>query len=260
MSSPISLRFWKLLRYRRGRGEAAGGRWRPGGGRRCANAAVGSLLWLAGACSSSVDLAVQSSVPAPVVSPLPVRMGLYYDDSFQTWVHRESSEDREGWQIDIGAAQRNLFDTVVPLMFEEVHSVSALRASDTAPVDAIISPELVQVQIALPEETHTDFYEAWMKYRVGLYDPAGALITSWDIVGYGKVTKGGLFTSKEKWLNLAIDEALRTVGAELVLGFAARNDVRQWLCRTVKPLPAGCAEAESVEDKVEGAVEVGEAN
>lgn len=203
--------------------------------------AIGGMVWLMAACSTGMDLAVQSAPPAPVITALPVAMGLHYDDKFRSSVHRETSEDRVGWQVDLRQAQRNLFDNVVPSMFQTVHDVPALTAPRRLQVDGILAPELLQVQFALPEETQTDFYEAWMKYRIRLYDPAGQPITAWEIAGYGKATKAGMFTSKEERLNLAIDEALRSVGAELVLGFAQREDVRRWLCGTAAAAQLPCA-------------------
>ena len=224
------------------------GRHPKGGiGRRCGRVAACGLVWLVAACSGAVDLAVQFSAPAPVVTPLPVRMGIHYDNKFKSWVQRESGEDRKGWRIALGKAQKNLFDTVVPLMFETVQDVPTIPASNDVAVDAILAPELLQVQIALPEETHTDFYEAWIKYRIRLYDPAGDPIAAWDIMGYGKVNKRGFLTSKAKRLNMAIDKALRNVGADLVLGFAARQDVKQWLRRRAEPRRVMCANMTTLE-------------
>lgn len=205
--------------------------------------AVIVMALLVAACSKGMDLAVQSVPPAPVITALPVAMGLHYDDKFRSSVHRETSEDRVGWQVDLRQAQRNLFDNVVPPMFQTVHNVPTLTAPHHLQLDGIMAPELLQVQFALPEETQTDFYEAWMKYKIRLYDPAGQPITAWEITGYGKATKAGIFTSKETLLNLAIDEALRSVGAELALGFAQRDDVRRWLCGTAAAARLSCVGA-----------------
>lgn len=202
----------------------------------------GLALALAG-CNSAVGMKVQTSVPEPVVAALPVSIGLYYDQAFLNSVYHETSEDRGEWEIDVSQAQRQLFDAVIPPMFAQVRPLTDLAGATALPIDAVLAPELLQLQFALPQNTKSEFYEAWMKYRIHLTAPDGAAIAAWDIVGYGKSTVGGLFESKQAGLNQAMDQALRNVGANVVVGFARQPAVQAWLCATAQPRPAFCPAA-----------------
>ena len=204
--------------------------------------AWGGLVLVLAGCNSAVGMRVETSVPEPVVAALPVSIGLYYA-AFQTSVYRETSEDRGAWEIDVSQAQRQLFDAVIPAMFEVTRPIDNLAAAGALPIDAVLAPELLQLQFALPENTKSEFYEAWMKYRIHLTAPNGTPIVAWDIVGDGKSTKGGLFASKQSGLNQAMDQALRSVGANFVVGFARQPAVQTWLCAAAQPRPAFCPAA-----------------
>jgi len=208
-------------------------------------AAVAGLLWLLGACANTLEMTVAATVPQPVVTPLPVTMGVYYSEDFRTRVFLEDTEDRENWRIDTLEARLSLFDEVMPQMFENVREVPEPPAASELAVDAILAPEFEEMQVALPDETRTDFYEAWIKYRIRLLEPEGDLIASWNVSGYGKQDKAGIFTSRESNLNAAIEHALRDIGAKLSLGFRHRQDVRRWFCSRPDPPPALCVQRQN---------------
>lgn len=80
-------------------------------------------LWLAG-CSNS--LVVEGQFPSPMVDKLPLSLGVHYEDEFRQYVYEEKSEDRSKWTIDSGKAQIELFNTILPAMFNEVVMVDEL--------------------------------------------------------------------------------------------------------------------------------------
>jgi hypothetical protein len=185
------------------------------------------VLLLAG-CSSSLNLKVKTQIPTPVVTRMPLVMGVHFSDKFRNYVYQENSEDRQNWHIDNSASRLALFRQVLPSMFKEVRDVPGTKAPAGVHVDAIISPEVEDMQLALPKETYSDLYEAWIKYKIQLYRPDGKLIGEWPITGYGKAEKG-FFTSRSKGLNTAIDQAMRDIGAKLSIGFPKQEVVQQWL-------------------------------
>jgi len=187
--------------------------------------------WLAAACGPSVEMKVQSQVPEPALSPLPIALGVYYPDSLRQHAFEEDSEDRGEWRIQTGQAQLAMFRRILPSLSQELRTVSNLPPKKGSELDAVLSPKLANMQLALPEETQFDFYEAWVRYKVRLFDPGGDLIGAWRVTGYGKVAKGGIFDSQEESLNAAINAALRDAGGQLALGFEDEKVVRQWLCR-----------------------------
>lgn len=185
------------------------------------------FLFLLSGCGSSVNLQVQSEVPVPLTTRVPLNLGVYYNENFLDYVFREDSDARQDWLIDNRASRLSLFDQILPSMFNSVKPLTSKQAGDEA-VDVILEPEVLEMQVALPKETRSDMYEAWLKYGMNMYHPDGRLITRWQLTGYGK-TPTAIFSSNEKGLNSAIELALRDIGAKLVLGFPQAPGVREWL-------------------------------
>jgi len=190
---------------------------------------LAGLLLVTGCASNTVNLQVVSEVPAPVVQRIPLTMGIYYDDKFRNYVFKENSEDRENWMIDNRVSRLALFLGILEAMFNQVKPIT--DPNDNAvvsAVDAIMTPEVLDMQVSLPRETLTDSYEAWIKYTIRLYQPKGNLISEWPVTGYGKASTE-LFKSKEKGLNTAINQALRDIGAKIALTYTKHPDVYDWL-------------------------------
>lgn len=201
--------------------------------RRIAGALIPAVL-LAAACTQSVKLTVESEIPIPVVSRIPVSMGIYYDEALRSHVYKEDSEDRPDWQIESGASQVALFDQVLPSMFQNTSHVEGVPVTGAGGgVDGVISPKVEEMQFALPSETKSGLYEVWIKYSIRLYRPDGQLVAEWPVTGYGKTSEEFL-KSKDEGLQAAINLALRDAGAKLALGFEQVADVRGWLATTTR--------------------------
>ena len=186
-----------------------------------------ALALLLGGCSNSINLRTEAEVPQPLVPQIPLRVGIHFDKEFRNYVYQEDTEDRPDWHVDNRDSRLALFQQVLTSMFREVRQIDANQAPDNN-IDAIISPEVEEMQLALPRETYSDLYEAWIKYNIRLYSTSGKLIAEWPVTGYGKAVKGFL-GSRDKSLNKAIGMALRDIGAKLALGFPQASPVKQWL-------------------------------
>ena len=189
---------------------------------------VGLLLILT-ACEQSMSLRVDTEIPTPVVSRLPVKMGVFYQDELRNYVYEENSEDRPNWKIDSGSSHVALFEQILPSMFEEINEVGGTTGS--AMVDAVLAPSVAEMQFALPAETKSDFYEAWVKYNMELYNQDGSRIANWSVTGYGK-SSTEFMKSRDKGLNAAVNQALRDAGAKFALGFSRIADISAWLEQT----------------------------
>ena len=183
---------------------------------------AGLLLALA-ACEQSVSLKIDTEIPTPVIARMPVKMGVFYRDELRNYVYEEDSEERPNWKIESGSSHVALFEQILSSMFEETKEVSGTTADAT--VDAVLAPSVAEMQFALPAETKTDFYEAWVKYDMALYDQAGRPIASWSVSGYGKSST----KSRDKGINAAVNQALRDAGARFALGFPRVEEVSAWL-------------------------------
>ena len=191
-------------------------------------------LTLLGACSNS--LVVDGQFPQPLVKKLPLTLGVHYDQAFSQYTYVEKSEDRSKWTIENGKAQTELFDIVLPGMFERVVPLDqlpgvALADSDgsVAPgIDLVLSPLVDEFQYAMPRETKINVFEIWIKYNMRVYNADGQLIADWIMSSYGK-TPTAFMKSKEEALNQAVVMAVRDIGARMSLTFQRVPEIRAWL-------------------------------
>ncbi len=113
--------------------------------------AIASCL-LAVGCSNS--LVVEGQFPGPMIDKLPLTLGVHYEDEFRQYVYEEKSDDRTKWTIDSGQAQTQLFNTVLPKMFEKVVMVDAipgLPMAEETSVDTDTADDASESQESPPE-------------------------------------------------------------------------------------------------------------
>ena len=186
---------------------------------------VGLLLILT-ACEQSMSLRVESEIPIPVIDRMPVKIGVFFQGELRNYVSEENSDERPNWKIESGSSHVALFEQILSAMFEEIKEVAGTSADST--VDAVLAPNIVEMQFALPAETKTDFYEAWVKYNMELFNRDGSRIANWSVTGYGK-SSTEFMKSRDKGLNAAVNQALRDAGAKFALGFSRVEEINAWL-------------------------------
>jgi len=186
--------------------------------------------FLLSGCNNSLSIKTAIEVPEPQIAKVPLSVGVFYEDELKNHVYTEDSEDRPGWKIDTGESQVELFNRILPAMFQDVKQVALIESGGNGGLDAVLAPHVEDMQFALPRETGTDLYEAWIKYRLNLYDQAGVAIANWTISGYGKSTPEFL-GSRDEGLQQAINGAFRDAGARLALSFTRNEEVKKWLAK-----------------------------
>ncbi|TQV84826.1 hypothetical protein FKG94_03695 [Exilibacterium tricleocarpae] len=186
---------------------------------------VPALLLLLGGCTNT--LVVQGEFPSPQVNQLPITLAVHYDEAFRGHTYEEKSKDRSKWVITSGPAQMQLFNRVLPQMFEAVVEVSEIPPAE-AEVDLILAPAIKEFQYAVPRETKVNVFEVWIKFNMQVFDKNGELIADWILPAYGK-TPTAFLKSKEEAMNEAVVVALRDIGASLSLGFTRVPEIRAWL-------------------------------
>ena len=117
-------------------------------------------------------------------------------------------------------------------------------------VDAILVPQVTDLQYTVPERTNVNVYEIQFFYSFSLVNPdafhineAGSItfdtsqvITDWSLVSYGK-TPSGFIQSQEEAINLAAVVSLRDAGANFAQNFVATPSIADWLEDTMNPTP-----------------------
>lgn len=172
---------------------------------------------------------VEGTYPTPNVRPLPMTVGVYFDDALKNYTYIEYSETgKEEYAVSAGQTHVTLFQSVLPAMFEQVVILDDLGEAGTAGVDAVFAPDIEEFQLALPQKTRLDAYEVWIKYNMRLLKPNGDHIADWVVTSYGKTPTESLRTV-ESGINDATVGALRDLASNFSLGFGAVPEVREWL-------------------------------
>ncbi len=190
--------------------------------RRCL---VGTACAVASGCSTS--LVVNANFPEPLVDPLPVRIGVLFDEALSTYEHEEKIPQQASYSIQLGDANVSMLSQLFSAMFSSTETVGSLplEAADQARLDAVIRPELERFEFDVPIQRTDQFVEVWMQYQMRLYDTDGELIAEWPVTGYGKAEHG----NRGAALNRAAVVAMRDAGAEISTEFSAQPAVGYWL-------------------------------
>ena len=105
-------------------------------------------------------------------------------------------------------------------------------------MDAVLIPEVEELQYAIPAQTNVKVYEIWMRYRFELVTTDGTPIAQWTMSSYGK-TPTALLQTDQDAVNLAAVMALRDAGANFATHFARVPAVQDWLQeKSVQPSAA----------------------
>lgn len=178
------------------------------------------------ACSSAV--VVESRFPTPLVEPLPVRVGLIFDDELYDYIHSEDIPQQATWTIDLGDANVAMLQPLFESMFLEAPTLDDLSLANAQQelLDGVLRPVLEKFEFDVPIGQRDEFVEVWMQYKLNLYRPDGRLVAEWPVSGYGKYELDGKRTEA---VERAAIVAMREVGATISTKFAEQPDISYWL-------------------------------
>ncbi|MDT8399153.1 MAG: hypothetical protein RQ899_11110 [Pseudomonadales bacterium] len=191
---------------------------------------LASLLLVLGGCGVST-INVSGNYPSPLVSKLPVTLGVYYTDEFRNFQFTEVNDNTGKDEIIVksGPSQVQLFNTVLPSVFSKVVVIDDISSIDSYPgLDLVFVPVIEEFQLGLPNKTKLDVYEVWIKYNMRLSTATGDNIADWVMTAYGKSPEES-FQSIDSGVNNAAVVALRDLAASFTLGFADIPEVNEWL-------------------------------
>ncbi len=175
------------------------------------------------------SVVVEGSYPSPNVRPIPLTLGVFFDDELKDFSYIEYTETgKEEYVVASGQTHMQLFNSLLPSMFENVVVLDSLDAAAGAEVDAVFAPSIEEFQLALPQKTRLDAYEVWVKYNMRLLGPDGAYIADWVVTSYGKTPTESL-RSVEAGINDATVGALRDLASNFTLTFRSVPEVSDWL-------------------------------
>ena len=205
-------------------------------------AALFILLFVV-ACTSR-EVVVEGAFPTPLIDPVPVSVGILFTQEFR---EHELIDDATGrgevsWRVSTGSAQVNFWSTLFPAFFQNVVFINSYEDLETFDVDAVLIPEVSEVQYAIPLYTSVKVYEIWMRYQLSLVEPEQIMdadnktinlenmqaFAEWPLTAYGK-TPTAFMQSDVDAVNLAAVMALRDAGANFITSFARVPGVMDWI-------------------------------
>ena len=113
-------------------------------------------------CGAS-NVVFEGCFATPNINKIPVAVAVYYDDALREFSYLEYSETgQEEFNIESGQSHIELFNAVLPAMFDRVIVVDNLEDARAEGVDAVFAPVIEEFQLALPTKTKLDVYEVWI--------------------------------------------------------------------------------------------------
>jgi hypothetical protein len=158
----------------------------------------------------------ESVIPAPLVTKIPIVVGVYMSEEFRTRVHEEE-RDGASYTIGVGHAQYEGFMRLMNAMFDRVVPVSSPEVGAQADPElrGVLEPVLEDVAFITPQDSGTPMYAVSLRYRINGYSPSGELMDSWTFTGYGTEAASKIPTARKASLQQATAKAMRDAGAKI---------------------------------------------
>lgn len=212
-------------------------------------AAAVALLAIGG-CATEVALH-NPTIPEPLVSPVPIKVGVRYPEAFQHFVHEEQVIGKEKWQIDLGRSNILLFNQLFSSLFGEMVVLGADDDPVSAGVDALIEPSIDAFEFSVPEQSQTDAFAVWIRYRIRIFDRQGTQIANWPISAYGK-SLTTMFGGDEALRRAAV-LAMRDAAALIIMQMDRQSGITALASAATEPAPEpvenGAIKTTAVEEK-----------
>lgn len=144
-------------------------------------------------------------------------VGLRMAENFEHFVHEEKMLGSEQWSIDLGRSNAALFEQLLAYMFAGVTVVGPEDDVELMPLDALIEASIDAFEFSTPNQSNTEAFAVWIRYRLKVYDREGKMISNWPVSAYGKsqtTTMGG-----SEALQRAAILAMRDAAALMIMKF-----------------------------------------
>ena len=162
--------------------------WEPGNlMSRCLKTGfVSILLATMGGCAGSKVVLHDPTIPEPLIDQLPISVVARFPEEFDNFVHEEQVIGKEKWTIDLGQSNKMLFTKLFGSMFSEFEVIASDVDARDLPIDALIEPSIDAFEFSVPNQSQTDEFAVWIRYRIKIFDQKGVQIANWPIAAYGK--------------------------------------------------------------------------
>ena len=143
------------------------------------------IIVFAAGCGSSVTLD-PPTIPSPNINRIPVAVAVRLPENFENFIHEEEVLGREEWRINLGSSNAQFFTQLLTYMFDTVIMLKPGDDAATLEFDALIEPSIDAFEFSVPNQTKTDSFAVWIRYRIKVYDRYGTMVANVPISAYGK--------------------------------------------------------------------------
>ena len=174
------------------------------------------FISIAAGCGSSVRLD-PPTIPEPNINRIPVTVAVRLPANFDNFVHQEEVLGREEWTINLGKSNAVFFTQLLGYMFDTVIMLDLEEDAYAHTFDALIEPSIDAFEFSVPNQTKTDAFAVWIRYRIKVYDRHGTMVANMPLSAYGKsltTTMGG-----KDALQRAAVLAMRDAAALMIMKF-----------------------------------------
>ncbi|MDJ0940624.1 MAG: hypothetical protein QNJ00_12765 [Woeseiaceae bacterium] len=157
------------------------------------------------------------TIPEPLINSLPMTVAVRLPENFDHYVHQEEVLGREEWTIDLGASNAVFFTQLFKYMFDEVIVLEPGANPTDMAIDALIEPSIDAFEFSVPNQTKTDSFAVWIRYRIRVFDRDGDLVLDAPVSAYGKSLTTAL--GGDAALQRAAVLAMRDAAALMIMKF-----------------------------------------
>jgi hypothetical protein len=183
-----------------------------------------ATLFILQGCGSQVAM-TDPRIPDPLIAKMPLSVAVRYPDKFESFVHEERVIGKETWKIDLGRSNKLLFNKLFGAMFSDVRVVGADADIAALGIDALIEPDIDAFEFSVPEQSQTDAFAVWIRYRIKIFDDSGTQVANWPISAYGK-SQSSTFGGDEALQRAAV-LAMRDAAALVILQMDKATGISQ---------------------------------
>ncbi len=169
---------------------------------------------ISGCAGSNVKLQIPT-IPTPLIHQIPATVGLRMPENFYHFVHEEQVFGREEWSIDLGGSNAALFTQLFGYMFQNVIVLNDSDDPKALAIDALIEPSIDAFEFSVPNQSKTDSFAVWIRYRIRVFDFDGNEVANWPVSAYGKRQTASISGSQA--LQRAAILAMRDAAALMII-------------------------------------------
>lgn len=195
---------------------------------------AGLAAILTAGCSSTVTMEMPT-IPEPRIEKIPVDVAVRIPAEFENFVHVEEVLGKSTWTIDLGRSNANFFTQLFGHMFDSVVVLGPEDDPRDYQFDALIEPEIEGFEFATPEQSQSDAFAVWIRYRMSIFDSVGNRASSWTVNAYGKAQKEELGGGDS--LKRAAILAMRDAAALIIMQMEKVTNIRQLADGPLGPAP-----------------------